>query len=362
VAIKKWLNGSAYTGKLPEGCVQCARGGKLVLLVTGKCVYGCYYCPLSFKKKGRAVVYADEMRVRRDTDILEEAGAINATGTGVTGGDPLIQPKETARLIELLKDNFGERHHIHLYTRSTDLKAIEKVACAGLNEIRFHPQISIWKDLSESEYAGAIVASRGFGMEAGFEIPAIPGSDKDIRKFLGDAYDIGASFVNLNELEFTETNWRALRKRGFDVKDDVSASVKGSQSMALRLLKSAPAGLPTHYCSSSFKDGIQLRRRIMRRARNVMRPLDVLTKDGTLIIGIIETRDPTKLATELRKRFDIPKRYIEPNQEMRRVEIASWILEDIAKELAYKTFIIEEYPTADRLEVERESIGSLNKK
>jgi pyruvate formate-lyase activating enzyme-like uncharacterized protein len=357
VPIKKWLNGSAYTGRLPKGCVQCARGSKLVLLVTGKCVYGCYYCPLSFKKKGRAVVYADEMRVRKDADILEEAGAINATGTGVTGGDPLIQPNETTRLIKLLKDNFGERHHIHLYTRSTDLKAIEKVASAGLDEIRFHPPTSVWKDLGESEYAGAIVASRGCGMEAGFEIPAIPGCDKDVRTFLNDAYDVGASFVNLNELEFSESNWRALKKRGFDVKDDVSASVKGSQSMAFRLLRSAPAGLPTHYCSSSFKDGIQLRRRIMRRARNVARPLDILTKDGTLIIGIIETRDPLTLAADLRKRFDIPKKYIESNQEMRRVEIASWILEEIAPELKKRAFIIEEYPTADRLEVEREAIG-----
>ncbi len=354
MATKKWLNGSAYTGRLPEGCVQCARGGKLVLLVTGKCVYGCYYCPLSFKKKGRAVVYADEMRIRKDEDIIEEAEAINATGTGVTGGDPLIQPKETARLIRLLKDNFGERHHIHLYTRSTDLRTIEKVASAGLDEIRFHPPMSTWKNLGESEYAGAIVASRGRGMVAGFEIPAIPSCEKDIRTFLSEAYDIGASFVNLNELEFTESNWRALRKRGFDVKDDVSASVKGSQNMALRLLRGAPTGLPTHYCSSSFKDGIQLRRRIMRRARNVLRPLDVLTKDGTLIIGIIETRDPVKLVAELRKQFDIPKKYIEPNQGMGRVEIASWILEEIAPDLEKKAFIIEEYPTADRLEVERE--------
>lgn len=355
--IKKWLNGSAYTGRLPEGCIQCARGSKLVLLVTGKCAYGCYYCPLSFKKKGRAVVYADEMRVKKDADVLEEAGAINATGTGVTGGDPLIQPKETVRLIKLLKDNFGDRHHVHLYTRSTDLKAIEKVASAGLDEIRFHPQVSIWKNLGESEYAGAIVASRGYGVEAGFEIPAIPGCEKDIRTFLNDAYDLGASFVNLNELEFSESNWRALRKRGFEVKDDVSASVRGSQGMALRLLRDAPAGLPTHYCSSSFKDGIQLRRRIMRRAKNVMRPLDILTKDGTIIIGIIETRDPVSFAADLKKRFDIPKRFIEPNQERGRVEIASWILEEIATELEERAFIIEEYPTADRLEVEREAVG-----
>jgi len=355
--MKKWLNGSAYTGRLPKGCVHCARGGKLVLLVTGKCNSGCYYCPLSFKKKGRDVVYADEMKVGKDANILEEAGLIEATGTGITGGDPFIQPKETARLIRLIKDSFGEKHHIHLYTSSTDRRAIEKVASAGLDEIRFHPPASEWSRLDKSEYSGAIVLSRSLGMDAGFEIPAIPGCEKDVRTFLCDAYDVGASFVNLNELEFSESNWRALRKRGFDVKDDVSASVRGSERMALGLLRDAPEGLSTHYCSSSFKDGIQLRRRIMRRAVNVARPLDVLTKDGTLIMGIIETKRPDALAIELGRLFGIPKKYLSPNREMRRVELASWILEEIADDLDQEAFIIEEYPTADRLEVERETIG-----
>lgn len=353
--MKKWLRGSAYTGRLPKGCVHCARGGKLVLLVTGRCDAGCYYCPLSFKKKGKEVVYADELKVAKDSDILGEARLIDATGTGITGGDPLIQPAETSRFIRLLKRRFGAKHHIHLYTSSTDIDAIEKVASAGLDEIRFHPPVSAWNSLEDSEYSGVIVASRCLGMDAGFEIPAIPGSERAIGKFLSDSYDIGASFVNLNELEFSESNWRALRARGFDVKDDISASAKGSGEMSLRLLRKAPAGLSVHYCSSGFKDGIQLRRRIMRRARNVRRPLDIITKDGTLVMGIIETRKPTELARTLAKEFDIPKRLIEPNKEMRRVEIASWILADIPN-LKNQSFIIEEYPTADRLEVERESM------
>jgi pyruvate formate-lyase activating enzyme-like uncharacterized protein len=37
----------------------------------------------------------------------------------------------------------------------------------------------------------------------------------------------------------------------------------------------------------------------------------------------------------------------------KRMETAPWIVEEIASELPFKCYIIEEYPTADRLEVER---------
>jgi pyruvate formate-lyase activating enzyme-like uncharacterized protein len=36
--------------------------------------------------------------------------------------------------------------------------------------------------------------------------------------------------------------------------------------------------------------------------------------------------------------------------------VAPWVLEEIASELELRSFIVEEYPTADRLEVEREPL------
>ena len=354
---KKWLKGSAYSGRLPTGCVHCARGGKLVLLVTGKCNSGCFYCPLSAKKKGRAVVYADELLVRNKNEILEEARLIGATGTGMTGGDPLLKPAETAELIKLLKREFGKGHHIHLYTGSADIKAIKKLASSGLDEIRFHPPISIWRNIEDSPFNDVIMTSKDIGMEAGFEVPAIPGMHDDILALIEYASRTGLSFVNLNELEFSETNWRQLRNRGFDVKGAVSSAVKGSEKLALKLIGESPADLPVHYCSSSFKDAIQLRRRIMRRAKNIARPLDILTKDGTRVMGIIETNDPSSLVEELNGRLGVPKRLIEANEAMRRVEIAPWVLDEIAPEVRGRKFIIEEYPTADRLEVEREPVA-----
>ena len=41
------------------------------------------------------------------------------------------------------------------------------------------------------------------------------------------------------------------------------------------------------------------------------------------------------------------------DEEKERLEVAAWVLEEIAPELELQSFIVEEYPTADRLEVER---------
>ncbi|HDP97396.1 MAG TPA: radical SAM protein [Euryarchaeota archaeon] len=354
--VKSWLNGSAYTVRLPIGCRHCARGGKLVLLVTGRCDSGCYYCPLSLEKRGRDLVFADEMKVESDEDIFEEAESIDATGTGITGGDPLKDASETARLIRLLKDRLGDGHHIHLYTSTADSSSIDIVIRAGLDEIRFHPPMRSWSRLENGPFERVFRLCSDSGLDVGMEIPVIPGMKKETMHLLEYAECAGLSFVNLNELEFSESNWRALRKRGLGVRDDVSSAVKGSERLAIELIRDGPRNVPIHYCSSSFKDGVQLRRRIMRRARNVRRALDILTEDGTLLFGVIEGSDPEFVAEELKKRYPVPRYLLSVNRVKNRVEIASWILEEIGAELEWDSFIIEEYPTADRLEVERERI------
>ena len=35
-----------------EGCIQCQEGSKMVLFVTGKCHWGCDYCPFERQSQG----------------------------------------------------------------------------------------------------------------------------------------------------------------------------------------------------------------------------------------------------------------------------------------------------------------------
>jgi len=340
---------SAFTGRLPRGCVLCRSGSKLVLLTTGKCYSGCYYCPLSKKKRGKAVIYADEMMVKDDQDILEEARLIRARGAGITGGDPLLELERVLHCIRLLKASFGDRFHIHLYTATIDAQAYRRLQDAGLDELRVHPSVKVWSAMRRS---GLSEALKGLSMKIGIEVPALPGEEKGLRDLLRYADSLHLDFINLNELEFSETNYRALLKHGLETKDDISSAAKGSEELALRLMR-MKVKIPVHYCSSAFKDSVQLRRRITRRAKSVARSGDVITNDGTLLKGVIEGKGARQAALLLKEVFDVPAKLMHFDEEKKRLEVAPWVLEEIAGKLPFASFIVEEYPTADRLEVER---------
>jgi pyruvate formate-lyase activating enzyme-like uncharacterized protein len=114
----------------------------------------------------------------------------------------------------------------------------------------------------------------------------------------------------------------------------------------------------------SFKDGVQLKNRILRRAKHIARPYDVITNEGTLIKGVIYPSDRSlaSLLSVLQKTNKIPSHLLHLDYEKERIEVAAWVLEKIAPTLTkqgYHCFIVEEYPTADRLEVERTPLPEL---
>ncbi|MEM2907697.1 MAG: radical SAM protein [Candidatus Hadarchaeales archaeon] len=337
--------GSLLLGEMPKGCKLCIKGAKLVLFVTGLCDRGCFYCPLSERRRGKDVVYANERPVRSQRDIIEEAKLIDALGTGLTGGDPAVRFERALRYLRLLKRAFGERHHVHMYVgRQLSSEQLLRLRRAGLDELRFHT----WS-------VEPVKLALDAGLNAGVEIPAIPGEFRRIVALLRELDRIGCPFVNLNELEFSDTNLRALKLRGFDIKSDESMAVKGSEELARKVLEWARGThLNIHYCPSALKDGVQLRNRLKRRARNVAKPYDVITEDGLLVKGIAYDLPPSKLA-EVRRRlmrnYDIPGDLIAVDRRKRRLEMAWYIAEELAKlEPNIKFALVEEYPTYDRLE------------
>ena len=106
-------------------------------------------------------------------------------------------------------------------------------------------------------------------------------------------------------------------------------------------------------CSARFKDAVQLRNRIKRRGMNTARAHDVVTDEGLFIKGVIEGGDVDSIYAQLIEKFELPNELIWIDREKDRIEVAAWILEPLAGSIEARCAIIEEYPTADRLEVER---------
>ncbi|AIZ57241.1 radical SAM superfamily protein [Candidatus Methanoplasma termitum] len=350
--MKIYDYGSASNCPLPEGCKHCVNGSKMVLFITGKCGTDCFYCPVSPEKKGKDVIFANERRISELSEMLEEAESMDAAGTGITGGDPLSNMDRTITAIKMLKEHFGSEHHIHLYTSMIDLDKAKKLCDAGLDEIRFHPPMSQWETMS-FDVVSKIISDTS--LDVGMEVPAIPGNEEKLEKVVVAAAKAGIGCININEFEFSESNWNMMEDLGFRVKDDLSSAVAGSEEMTIALMKKYPE-IPIHFCSSTFKDGVQLRNRFIRRANVIAKEYDVITEDGTILKGVVYA-DDLREAAEALIRLRVPKDLMFVDEERNRIEVASWKLKKIAKKLPYKSYIVEEYPTFDRMEVERMPLG-----
>ncbi|OYT32205.1 radical SAM protein [Candidatus Woesearchaeota archaeon] len=348
--IRKTRFYSKVKGKMPKGCQFCVKGQKLVLFITGLCPNRCYFCPLSEKKFGKDVVFADEWMIKDPDDpveLVKEAEFIGAKGAGITGGDPLTRIDRCIKYIKLLKKRFGKKFHIHLYTTLTlvNKRILKRLFDAGLDEIRFHP------DLDNKKLWPRLKLAKAFDWDVGIEIPCIPGKEKQI-KDLFDFAEGFVDFVNLNELEFSDTKVKHYDLSKFKKRNNLSYAVKGSEELADKLLLYAEKkGFSVHFCSARLKDSVQLRQRIKRRAKSVARKFDFVSDDGTILHGIIY--GSPKKAKQLLLKNKVPRSLFEKEDDAV-VTAVSVVYEfrDKFKKAGLKPAIIEQYPTQDKTVVE----------
>jgi uncharacterized protein len=353
---------SSHRGSLSPACVQCAEGRKMVLFVTGLCRFRCFYCPVSPARNQLDGIYANERRVLSDADVLEEARAIGAAGTGITGGDPLGVVDRVEHYVRLLKGEFGAEHNIHLYTHEPNPEKLRRLAEAGLDEFRLHIPHYLWGPLSGGggAYRAVLEAAPEWGIRRGVEIPVLPEKEAELRRLLVALEEIGVDFVNLNELEFSETNEDQLHERGYRVDPHNGWGVRGSRAVAERVVREVRLSIPVHYCSSRFKDGVQLRQRLLRRAERTAPAFADRTSDGTVVLGIVEAAahgDFARWTARVTKRVRLGPNDYRVDRERRRVELAPDVLRRVARRLPWPAFEVEEYPTEDALEVERNPLN-----
>jgi len=304
----------------------------MVLFVTGRCHRSCWYCPLSSERKGTDTVYANEHPVDIPKQIIEEAENMSALGTGVTGGEPLLCLDKVIEYTKMLKDHFGPEHQIHMYTAKapTD-EELEKLK-GHVDEIRLHPPRECWDTICDSEYIRSARRAKEMGFDIGIEIPALPGLE-----LLVPALPY-LDFLNINELEWGETNAYAMRERGYFLADELHNAIDGAKDWAEELCRHEKV----HWCSSAFKDSVQLRERLKRTAENTARPFDEITDEGTVVYGVL-----TPLSSDMDACLRFCEEKLEPDSFAAcgdHIEMAWWLLTHHADELTGEKTVVERYP------------------
>ena len=370
-------------GQLSKGCQYCVRGEKLVLFVTGICPRRCAFCPVSDQKYQHDVQFANERELSMDNsvnDLIKEAEIMRARGAGITGGDPLAKLDRTCDYIQKLKEKFDKVFHIHLYTslNLVNLEGLKKLFEAGLDEIRFH------LDLSDKKLWEKLKLAKTFQWDVGVEVPLIIGKEKELKElidFVAGKYDGSKKidFLNLNELEIADNQHYSQEGQP---KDDLSYAIEGSLDLGLRLLRyieEHELKLPTHLCTAKLKDAIQLSERIKRESLGMKKGFDIVDEEGMLLRGALylpelmpgfnyreklKSIDKRKMLEKLqpfydriKKKFNLEEGGIHLDPEKPRILISKRLCKKKTPyflSIGLKPAIVTEYPTADQLEIEVE--------
>lgn len=351
-----------------EGCIQCQMGSKLVLFITGHCHWMCDYCPLSENRREIDWMFANERRVDIGDwqAVIEEARAMNATGAGITGGDPVMARDRVLEACKILKNEFGDDFHLHMYT-SIPFKAewANDFAEAGLDEIRFH-----FLDMESEKYTQTMAACVESGMLTGVEIPCEPDKEDELMELLETMRDMPVQFLNLNELEITVGNHDNMEIRGFNLSEEITAGAAGSGELATRMrdrVMAASIGAadpedgtvrepyPYHlkFCTATYKDSGQLRRRFIRRGEHTISPHEILTEDGTLLFGAVDCsqEDSEGWIEEIHTETGLPRRFMLYDSENERIELPLSMAEELVGDIDAPISLVEVHPTHERLEM-----------
>lgn len=262
-------------GEIAAGCEQCLLGAKSVIFITGLCPLDCFYCPVNRERFGKDVIYVNDIPVEKIEEIPQIVAQYGSTGAAFTGGDPAVVADRVKKIAELLKGEFGESFHVHMYTHLANLNGQRAgvLAASPVDEIRIHVT-SRELAAAKLKYVKALVYA---GKKVGVEVPALSGYEEKI----ADAVQVLSryiSFVNINELDVSEANMDKLKAMGYRIDGlNVSGSMEAARKIA-ELIR----GVPVHICTGRTKDLIQLGARLFRHAIITAAPNELPNDDGTI--------------------------------------------------------------------------------
>lgn len=345
---------------LPKGCKFCVRGQKLVLFISGKCSRNCIYCSLSKKRKNKDDIWANERKCQNTKDVINEVIESNSKGAGITGGDPLIVLNRTITYAKALKRKFGKSFHIHIYlpTKLITKEKLKKLSKC-IDEVRIHPEFlknnkntSLKDEIAKIKFATLFWKKQNIGIE----LPVLPNKTKEIFNLINKTSHL-VGFVNLNELEISETNFNYITNNYKLNKD--SYTINGSKEAGLKILKLCrknKLNIKVHLCTANTKNQHQYKNRL--KLHKIL-PYGYKTREGTVRYFAIYSKDNKKInknnnnnnnnkinfknLTSQLKKF----KYVYPDIKRNRILLSEKIVPKILALDKYKIARTEEFPTYD---------------
>lgn len=246
-----WLfkNTKPFYRQISKGCELCGQGLWSCLFITGKCNGACFYCPAS--QNHDAVPSSQQLTFDTPETYAEYIKYFNFKGVSFSGGEPLLYFHKTLAYLESVRKNCDQDVYTWLYTNGIvgDKQKYEKLAAAGLNEIRF--------DIGATAYKlDKIFSAQHTIGNITIEIPAIPEEKQTIISLLPEMVKMGVTNLNLHQLRLTSFNAPKLLKRNYSYIPSERPVVLESEIAALEILNHAKMlglDLGVNYCSFDYK-------------------------------------------------------------------------------------------------------------
>lgn len=281
---------SVVAGALSPACVACTGTGlSCTFFISLACHRRCYYC-FNINQIDYGRYCREDYPWRGDLDRLAQAGA-KPSCLGLTGGEPLLCLDETLAFFSYAHEMLPEAH-LRLYTSGDLLDAamLDRLAASGLTEIRFSLKLEDMPQQREKVFANMALA-RDRIPAVMVEMPAIPGTESEMRDILNRLDALGIFGINLLEFCYPMHEWKQFERRGFSLANppfsvlydyDYAGGlpVSGSEELCLKLVAYAldeGLSLNVHYCSLENKHRMEM---IQRNANPAFRhPCYVLDPD-----------------------------------------------------------------------------------
>ena len=243
------LGTKIHHGHLSPGCLQCTSLAWSCLFISGRCNGRCFYCPAPQNMDDPPM--SGSVPFHRAQDYADYVRFFGFGGASVSGGEPLLDFDKSLAFVQALRRTCDPALHIWLYTNGilVTQDKLQKLAAAGLNEIRFDIGATDY-DLRFACQAAGIVAT------VTVEIPAVPEEAERLEALMPELTAAGVSHLNLHQLRLTPHNARHLLEHDYTYIHGPKVTVLESELCALRLVARATErkqALAVNYCSFVYK-------------------------------------------------------------------------------------------------------------